>query len=51
MARIVGEAPSPAGLLTFQNVQIELGFDTSRAEFNGDKADVRALLLGVRTMF
>lgn len=35
----------------WQNVRIELGLDMSRAELNGDKGDVRALLLGVRALF
>ena len=35
----------------WQNIRIELGFDMSRAEFNGDKGDVGAVLLGVRALF
>ncbi|MBL0727715.1 outer membrane beta-barrel protein [Piscinibacter sp. HJYY11] len=35
----------------WQNIRIELGLDMSRAELNGDKGDVRAVLLGVRALF
>jgi hypothetical protein len=32
-------------------VKLELGADFSRAESNGEKADVRAITLGVRADF
>jgi opacity protein-like surface antigen len=35
----------------WRNIRIELGFDMSRAEFDGDKGDVEAVLLGVRAQF
>ena len=33
------------------NIRLELGFDTTRAESNGQKGDVSAVLLGVRAQF
>jgi hypothetical protein len=35
----------------WRNIRIELGFDMSRAELNGDKGDVGAVLLGARAEF
>ena len=35
----------------WRNIRIEFSVDQSRAELDGDKASVRAVLLGVRTVF